>query len=345
MENSNKENTNQPSPNKNNDEIDLIELFSLIVNKINTLFTNIISFFIAIIVYLYKKIYAWKVAILIGVVVGGIVGFLMKNTSQYYASKATVNSPYLKGVDFKTEIEELNSLCNDDGREKLSKQLNLPIEVVSQLSEINVSGYFEKYLLNKISEENVDSLLIDALQNEARFELYVSTNRNKLSKVELQNGFEYFFKNNVFINKYKKVYQQGLLDKEKTLVSQRIDLKGFNDAYKNVILSQSLGSSANKDNVINLKMSDDDGLIKQSGDKSLEVMEEDRRLSDQLMHVRKQLSVEGNVEFINRFSELNTVSLSTKGKVAFGMLFGFISILIFSILVDVNKFLKKKSGL
>ncbi|MBB3699805.1 hypothetical protein KMW28_01720 [Flammeovirga yaeyamensis] len=344
MEHSNKDTGNQSSKNKN-DEIDLIELFSIIGDKIKSVFSGVFGAFISLLVYLYKKIYTWKIVVGIVVVIGGITGYLMKNTSQYYSSKASINSPYLKGVDFTNELNELNALCNEDGWEKLSKQLNLPLNIVSNISEISAIGYTDKYLKGKVSEEILDSLLMYSLQNEERFDITVSTKTNDFSKEDIQKGFEYFFDKNRYINKYKKVYQSGLKDRELTLIDQKQKLKEFNEAYKEVIKSQAKLTSEQSSNVLRLSSKNDEGIIKESGDKSMETMLEERNLSESLVTVRKQLTVEGNVEFVNRFSELNTVSLSTKGKTALGMFIGFVSILAFVILVDLNRYLKKKSEL
>ncbi|ANQ50246.1 hypothetical protein MY04_2878 [Flammeovirga sp. MY04] len=343
MEHSNKDTGNQSSKNTN-DEIDLIELFSIIGDKIKSIFTGFFNGFLSLLIYLYKKVYSWKIVIGIAVVIGGVTGYLMKNTSQYYSSKASVNSPYLKGVDFNNEIIELNSLCNEDGYKKLSEQFNLPIETVNSISEITSVGYMDKYLKGKVAEESADSLLMESLKNEERFDITISTKTQDLSKQDIQKGFEYFFSNNEYINRYKQVYRAGLKDREATLIEQKAELKAYTKAYKNVIESQANQRSGNS-NVLHVSAENPDGVIRQSGDMSMESMLAERNISDSLMIVRKQLTVEGNIEFVNRFSELNTVSLSTKSKTVLGMLIGFIIILSFSVLVDLNTYLKKKSGL
>ncbi|NLR93079.1 hypothetical protein [Flammeovirga agarivorans] len=349
QENKKDHNINNTSNQKNNDEIDLIELFSLIGDKIKQFFTGIGQAFVNLLIYFYKKVYQWKLVIGIAVIIGGVVGFLMKDSSQYYSSTATVNSPYLKGVDFITEIDELNSLCTQDGRVLLSKQLNVPLEVAENISEIQTIGYFNKYMKGRVNEEIADSLYLNSLEDESRFEITISTKVNSITKEQLQSGFEYFFEKNKFIQNYQSVYLTSLKEKEEVYLEQRKQLREFNDAYKDIIIAQGellrKGTKTSSSNVVVMKDEQTDGYIRQSGEKSLEVMLEARGLEDSLKVIRRELSLQKPVEFVNKFSELFTVSLSTRGKTVLGMLFGFLTILGFAVLVDLNDYLKKKANI
>ncbi|WP_281615423.1 hypothetical protein [Flammeovirga sp. SubArs3] len=349
QENKKDHNINNTSNQKNNDEIDLIELFSIIGNNIKQFINSIGHNFVYLLIYLYKKVYQWKLIIGVSIIIGGVIGFLMKDSSQYYSSTATVNSPYLKGVDFTTELSELNSLCTEDGRELLAKQLNVSIETANIISEIQAIGYFDKYKQGKVNEEIADSLYLESLENETRFEIVISTKKNTITKEEIQSGFEYFFANNKFIQNYREIYLNSLKEKEAIYLLQRTKLQEFNDAYKNIIVAQGEllknGIKKAPSNVVVMSEEQSDGYIRQSGEKSLEVMLEARGLEDSLIMIRRELSLQNPVEFVNKFSELFTVSLSTRGKTVLGMLFGFLSVLGFAILIDFNNYLKRRANI
>lgn len=343
----NKNNKPQQTP-SNNDEIDLIELFSIIGNKFDQGVKSIWKLIISIILYFYNLVYKWKVIFAVAILIGGVIGFLSKNTSQYYASRATVNSRFLTGVDFLTEVKELNGLCTDDGRSQLAKSLNLPVEVVEGLTEIDAKGYFEKYKFELILDEHLaDSLLVDSYDSEKRFELVVSSAIQSISKEQLQKGFEYYFSKNKFIEKKMSVYKKNLEIKSETLKKEKLD--GFSSAYKNIIDTQTELMKENKNtksssNVVFLSGDQQkDSYIKQSGDLAFEAMSKAKATEDDIAEIRVSLSLLQPVEFVNRFSELYTVSLSAKGKVALGMLIGLLCVFAFAILVDINTFLKEQN--
>ncbi|MBB6461516.1 hypothetical protein [Flammeovirga kamogawensis] len=339
----NKQNSNQ------NDEIDLIELFSIIGDKFNQFFQNIWNGVLTVLIYLYTKIYKFKIAVIIAVIVGGALGYLSKNTSQFYASKATVNSRFLTGVDFIKEIEELNALCTDEGRPMLAKSLNLPLLIVESISEISSKGYYMMYKSGKVNPEMADSLYLESLDNETRFELEVKTSVQEITKAEIQKGFEFFFNKNQFIIKNQEIYKQNLNSKKKTFEKEQLRLQEFNEAYKEIIVQQGellkKGLKPSSSNVVVMKNSQDDGYIRQSGELAFEAMENQQKVEDSLAFIRTEIALIQPVEFVNRFSELYTVSLSTGGKTIIGMFIGFLVVLGFSILLDLNSFMKKKANL
>ncbi|WP_044210252.1 hypothetical protein [Flammeovirga sp. OC4] len=336
----------------NSDEIDLIELFSIIGDKINSLVNGIGKLLLNFILYFYNIVNKWKLLIGLAIVIGGVLGYMSKNTSKFYSSKATVNSRFLKGVDFITEISELNALCTDEGRPMLAKALNIPIENAEFLSEITAKGYFHLYKYGAIEDTHIaDSMLIDSYDNETRFEIVVSSDDANITKQVIQQGFEYYFNNNVYIKKNLEVYKQNLLIKSETITFEKKELQEYNQAYKKILDSQGeliQRGNAQRNSPSVLVMSNDqqqDSYIRQSGELAFEAMQKSREADDSIAEIKRKLSLLQPVEFVNRFSEFYTVSLSAKGKTALGMLAGFICIIVFAILTDVNSFLKSKANL
>lgn len=345
-------NTSNNLSRSNNDEIDLIELFSVLGNKINSFFGSVGNMILSITLYFYRLIYKWKIIIGLAIVIGGVIGYLSKNTSQYYSSKATVNSRFLKGVDFLTEVSELNSLCTDEGRTQLAKALNLPVEVVEDITGISAKGYFETYKYNLIMDEHLaDSMLVASYDSERRFQIEVSSSVQSITKEELQKGFEYFFSQNRYIQKNLDVYKKNLELKSETLDREKKELLEFSQAYKSIIdtqtkLMQDGKKEANRSNVLLLSGDQQqDSYIKQSGDLAFEAMEKGKDTEEEIAKIRVDLSLLQPVEFVNRFSEFYTVSLSAKGKTALGMLIGILCSILFAILTDINSFLKSKAQL
>ncbi|AZQ63579.1 hypothetical protein EI427_15520 [Flammeovirga pectinis] len=339
-------NKDQSLDNKNsnqNDEIDLIDLFSIIGNKVSQLFKGIWSMVLAVLVYSYTKIYQFKIIIIIGVLVGGMLGYLSKNTSQYYASKATVKSQFLTGVDFSTELNELNALCTDEGRPMLAKALNLPLATVENISEIVAEGYFVKYR-NNLEQ---DSLYYRALEDETRFQINIKTSVQSITKTEIQEGFDYFFSNNEYIKKRMTIHKENLNRNIETTQKEIEVLNEFSDAYKQIIIQQSKIQSTTKSNsnVLLFKSSEEEGLVKQSGDLALQAMGELALKNEELKDLSTQLILVEPVQFVNRFSELYTVSLSTGGKTLIGMFIGFMIVIGVLLLLDINTFMKKAAKL
>lgn len=335
----------------NNDEIDLINLFSVLGNKISLSLKSVGNSILNIVLYLYRIVNKWKVLMALAIIVGGSVGFMSKNTSKFYKSKATVNSRFLRGVDFKAELSELNALCTEEGSFMLAKALNIPPETAELISEIITTGYFKLYKEKTIDDPVLaDSLLLDSYDNETRFEIIVSSVDSTITKQVIQEGFEYYFNNNIYIQKNLKEYQKSLFIKEKSFYKEKEDLQDYNNAYKKIIHSQSevmLQDNINQNHSKVIMMATDpqsDGYIKQSGELAFETMQKSRDADDSIALIRRRLSLLQPVEFVNRFSEFYTVSLSAKGKTALGMLIGFLCVVTFAILIDINSYLKSKTN-
>lgn len=348
-ENKNKSNNQSTS---NNDEIDLLELFSIIGDKINAFVNSVGKLFLGVILYFYNIINKWKILIALAIVIGGGIGYMTKNTSKFYSSKATVNSRFLKGVDFTTEVSELNALCTDEGRPMLAKALNIPIETAEFISEISATGYFRLYKYATIENSHIaDSLLMRSYDNETRFEIIVSSVDPNITKSLIQQGFEHYFNNNIYIKKNLEVYKKNLAIKSDTFVEEKKELQEYNQAYKKIIdsqgdLIQQGKTHRNNSNVVLMSTDQqNDSYIRQSGELAFEAMQKSRRADDSIAVIRRKLSLLQPVEFVNRFSEFYTVSLSAKGKTALGMLAGFICIIAFAILTDINSYLKSKANL
>lgn len=354
MEENKRNNNYSKQTNSNNDEIDLIELFSIIGDKFNSLFKGIAQFILNIVLYIYQIIDKWKIIIAIAIIVGGGLGYISKNTSKFYSTKATVNSRFLKGIDFITEVGELNSLCSNEGRPMLAKALNISLETAEMISEIEVSSYFLKYKYGTIDNVALsDSLLLRSYDNETRFEVIVSSRSFSVTKSEIQEGFEFYFSTNEYVKKNLDVYRENLTIKSESFLEERKELQEYNQAYKKIIDAQgdiikqgNRGSGNGSGSVPSVVlMSQDqqkDSYIKQSGELAFEAMEKKRRAEDSVAIIRRKLLLLQPVEFVNRFSEFYSVSLSTKSKTALGMLIGFLSIIFFALLTDLNTFLKSK---
>ncbi|KXX68580.1 hypothetical protein [Flammeovirga sp. SJP92] len=348
-ENKNKSNHQTAS---NNDEIDLIELFSIVGDKINLIVINIWKLFLNVVLYFYNILNKWKVLIGLAIVIGGVIGYMTKNTSKFYSSKATINSRFLKGVDFTTEVSELNALCTDEGRPMLAKALNIPIKTAEFISEISATGYYKLYKYGAIENSHIaDSLLMKSYDTETRFEIVVSSIDPNITKQLIQQGFEYYFNNNVYIKKNLDVYRKNLSIKSDSFVEEKKELQEYNKAYKKIIDSQGdiiqQGKpSRNNPNIVLMSTDQqNDSYIRQSGELAFEAMQKSRRADDSIAVIRQKLSLLQPVEFVNRFSEFYTVSLSAKGKTALGMLVGFICVIAFAILADINSYLKDKANL
>jgi len=120
--------------NAQKDEIDLLELFRRMGQKIGQLFTGFLRFILLSILFLWRN----ALIILAFVVVGGLAGFgISRMARPYYSSDMIAQINTTNVSEMMNYINDLHELCNENNYQVLSEYLQLSKAVAEKIKDIN----------------------------------------------------------------------------------------------------------------------------------------------------------------------------------------------------------------
>ncbi|KPK84751.1 MAG: hypothetical protein AMS27_09100 [Bacteroides sp. SM23_62_1] len=155
------------------DEIDLLELFRRMGQKIGQFFTGLLRFILLTILYFWKN-----ALILLGfVVVGGFAGFgISKMAMPYYSSDMIAQINTTNVSEMMAYINDLHELCKENNNEVLSEYLQLTVEVAEKIKDINAFW---------IIDQNKDGVG-DYVDYRNKYDLRDTTQRRIQNRFDLQ---------------------------------------------------------------------------------------------------------------------------------------------------------------
>lgn len=342
----------QPYQNKQappSDEIDLRQLFNAIGNFFKRIWYSFIGFIILIKHSTYDHRVALVILIVAGVVLGG--GFTQIRTD-YYRSSMLLSSTYFKGQLIESTIEKLNRLASVEDKESLTELLDISPETARLIKGFEAVPFVSEeeiieveVLREQLKRLNVDNAQIEQITN--RIQIENKSTYEIIAYVydpdivpDLQEPLVEYFKSNPFISKRLAIKEENR-KKEITKLESEIDkldsLKKGMFRYLATIGERTREGSNNvilaEDNIAN----------------PLSVFQEDLVLYRQKQRIEEQLALEPEFEVIDGFTTFSQPENPGLVKTAGlgGLIFlgiGYLFILLRGINSYLNRFEREKMG-
>jgi len=119
--------------NRQNNEIDLLDLFQKTGKAIGNLFLYILKGILFLIVFGIRKIHF----LVLFAVIGGVTGFVLyKSTKRYYSSYMIAQANGINSADMVNYINDLHDLCTKRNTEALAFDLQLPDSTARRIKDI-----------------------------------------------------------------------------------------------------------------------------------------------------------------------------------------------------------------
>ena len=341
--------------NKNSDklnkeeEIDLGQLFKLIGGMFSRLYYGIYNFiksilmlFLSIVLFIRRN----SVKLVIGSVVGLILGslnFYIKDTKPVYESSMTVSPNFNSTLQLYKSIKYFNALISFDDVKMLSKEFNITPEEAESLKNIEIEPYdnsTQTFISYKTFVKDLDTTLLELVDykrfsREKDIESFVShvitvESDNRFIFPKLENTIITSVSNNLYYKNYKEVYNSSL--KEQIVAYERsiAALDTLQRSYKEVLISSKGEGAAN-----NIYM-------------EAAYQQETRDVFDKYIEANSDLSemkslLAENIEVVNILSGFSPVGskvgVVTRDSRVFGLVLGFLLVLLVLTLIEINKWL------
>ncbi|MBN2349901.1 MAG: hypothetical protein JXJ22_13735 [Bacteroidales bacterium] len=240
--------TNDDNLKKKTDEIDLLELFSILAHKISQFFNFIFRTILAIVVFLIRKSPILVLFAAAGVFIGYV---LFSNSKRFYSSEMVAQPNGISNSDMINYINDLNKLCKEKNYLSLSQTLNLDDSIVNKIKDIQAfwivdinkdgSGDYIDYKSSFNLKDTTQQLMED------RFQLRVEMFDNSAFGY-VTEGLYYYISQNPYLKRLNEIRKDEL----KELIS--ITSREINklDSLQDVEYFQKSKQPLIKDNQINL---------------------------------------------------------------------------------------------
>ncbi len=253
-----------PEPkNTNNEEVDLLQLFSFFENKIKSLFNPFFNFFASILnllVLLIQYVFKNYIKISVVVLVAFVLGFVYDSQQpELYSSKMTVKPFFKSQYQLINNINYYNELAINEDYNKLAEIFNIDIEEAQSLLsfayETNISNENEKVKLYNKYIKKLDTASVSVLDYQVfaenitdydaeLFDIKVYSLQNDIF-YDLSVGFKNTFESDVYSNIYKEKKEILYSFKKKAIEKSLSDIDSLRNVYVEVL---------NKDNSQNIEM-------------------------------------------------------------------------------------------
>lgn len=265
----------------------------------------------------------------------------------HYASQLTLNSRYYTIEMLENSIEELDQLADEKNEVVLAKKLRISPQQAAQIRSIEVSPVVTTQDVIEIEGmlqflERSDDLLKDKQLVQIRERLMKGFNNYIIIATvydisildSLEIGLAQYLKENEFVRKRVAIEQERLLSLENKLhkEQERLDrLKNIQaDAYSKLAESSRTGSN----NVIL-------GGTETAND-PLNVYRQDLDFYRELVNAKSQLELNQGAEVISSFTPYGEpASISLKGQLILGSLFGIATAYLIILLIGINQVLDR----
>ena len=325
----------------NNQEIDLLSLFSVASKKINSIFVILINLFISIFnlfisfLRIIKKNYILLSA---AVIIGSLIGYIYQKNfyKPSYTSTLTLSPNFGSAYQLYGDIDFYQNLIIEKEFKKLKNYLNLDSSDSKLLTNISIEPYTNellklqnyRLLIEKADSVTAISLSYNDYVSKIPFDNYsnhivkLQLNKNKVP-THIEEKIIQNIENNIYYKNKKETYLENLkIKKEFILLSlQKIDTLLFADD-KNP-KSDNLGTTI---------------VLDENQNQNIDLELFDRYIShrNELVEINFELNDKKNViNTINSFSDVGTIF--NKNFILSGALFLFSITLILILLFELNK--------
>lgn len=311
------------STDKNNDEIDLRQVFASIGGFFSNIGTGIIRFIATLRrIALNNKVLFLSLLILSQLVAVVYTKLVRKD---YYTSTMILSSQHLNRQTAANTIEKLNLLCDEEGRTELARTLNIDLEIAKNIFEFDFNTLVTEG--EKIEFEILKEQLAGVIEEKRELANRVASKLNQENTssfivsvsvydpeiiADLETALLNYLKNNTYIKKRLESNRTLLLERKVKLIKESKKL----DSLKKVIyenFTQMATQSKGSNNVI-------------LGDKyltdPLAVFKEDLSLNSQILDIDRELYIQPGIEIIDGFTafrEPDNLSLPTVMLIAMGV--------------------------
>lgn len=286
------------------EEVDLGQLYKAIGNGFSSFFRGVANIFkglysglILILLHLFKRIFWYVGAVVIGLVLGFI---LNANTVKSYGANMFIKTNFDSGRQVYENIKQLSQLASvDRDTVELGKILSIPPTEASKLKGFYIQPGTEENVIAEMYSEyrlNLDSLS----QTEVTYKSYKESLNNyalpvqqilvistdKFIYKEIEKAFTKELANNDYLDELAIVNIENLEREKEALENQVIKTNYLIDEYLKIKISQ---SEKPENNITNLYMGDTES--KNSSVNEAELLKEQLKLEEQKREVL-QLMVE-----------------------------------------------------
>lgn len=336
--------------NKNEEEVDLGSLFTVIGNGFKNFFNFIGSIFKGIfhkliLILIFFKLHFIKFTI--AVLIGGIIGFFLENNKEIKFSSNLIVKPNFESTQLLYEnINYYNDLVKQQNTKHLASIFKIDssraaslrkFEITPLINSNDIINAYDKFILD------VDTLTVksyDFDNFEASFTDYDYLVHNIEVKAtvsdifnELENTIINSIEKNTFFTKIKNLTKENLNTKDSILKANFIEV----DSLRNVYMRAIIEGAKNNSNGTNIDLGSKSNATKEN-----DLFEIDRKIIYDLSQTYKDIATKSDV--INIISNFKSVGSEIKG-ITKNLIFimaalAFLLTLFFILLLDLNKYLE-----
>jgi len=335
---------------KQEEDIDIGQLFLLIGRGFSNIFKFIVSIFIALGKWIlglalfirlnFKKII---IGAILGSIIGGVYQFGFK--PEKFESSMTVQPNFGSAVQLYKNIDYYQSLVDQEDIDRLAKSFNLTKEEAENITLIKVEPYSNdnqiilsyKNFISSLDTSTVKLIDFSAFakaQPVESFKYHVVTvaSKDKYLFNKLESPIINSIIQNNYYDKVKTTSHSNLISRKNALQNSMVELDSLRILYKKVLLAESKKENSGT----NIFMSNIS-----ANNKEVIVFDKYMIMNQELIDVNKKLTEENEV--INVVSSFNAVGMKIKGWYRNFMIIGFLGgfLLVFLIigLIEINKLL------
>ena len=336
--------------NKNEEEVDLGSLFTVIGNGFKNFFNFIASIFKGIfhkliLILIFFKLHFIKFTV--AVLIGGIVGFFLEKNKEIKFSSNLIVKPNFESTQLLYEnINYYNDLVKQQNTKHLASIFKIDSSRAASLRKFEITpltnsndiiNAYDKFILD------VDTLTVKSydFQNfEASFTDYDYLVHNIEVKAtvsdifkELENTIINSIEKNTFFTKIKNLTKENLNTKDSILKANFIEV----DSLRNVYMRAIIEGAKNNSNGTNIDLGGKSNATKEN-----DLFEIDRKIIYDLSQTYQDIATKSDV--INIISNFKSVGSEIKG-ITKNLIFimaalAFLLTLFFILLLDLNKYLE-----
>ncbi|MDN3664931.1 hypothetical protein ACFFU1_01725 [Algibacter miyuki] len=317
-----------PQQPKQSEEVDLGQLFKLIGNAFDRLFTFIGSIFktiFSVIIYALRAVLDNIKIIVVSVIIAGVLGYGLEKTKKPVFSSSMLVKPYFDSkFQLVTNVNYYNALIGVEDYKSLADLFSIDEQDAVQLQEFKISPgpetendriiQYDRFVRSIDSVRAQGVSFKDYIENRSIytgdiFQISVVSEKKDIFK-SLEDGLNSTFTNSYSTKKMKK--RDSLIDIRKARVKS--SLKQI-DSLKNVYISVMEGESKRNDNQ-SISMSKDGVLVQEKTvTREFDLLEKQIGLQQELSALESQ-KVEEDVFFdtISGFQEVGTKYHSWKNR-------------------------------
>ena len=238
----------------NKNEVDILTLFSLIGEKINSLFILIMNFFISVLNLTIRLFFLMKrnyLILLISIIIGSSIYYAYEKTFYVpvYNTTLTLSPNFGSAYQLYQDIKYYQSLIEQKDFEKLSQELNIDTSEAKSLLSILIEPYKNEFIqlstfkemlsisdsVTSISlsyQESVDKIPFDSYLTHI---VSLKLSKNKIPKL-IEESIIMSQENNIYFKNKKNVYLKNLKIKKDHIKAsiQKIDTLLFSQKNKSL---------------------------------------------------------------------------------------------------------------